>query len=153
MAIWAQVWFTKKEAQHWIWTCSTSSNEDSSSGNKKSCFGNSPPSKFESSSSETSSTYGFWRLLYYFYQFSSNTYCRLFLTSDLICSQFVRFFKIFWKYKKVMWLPNLCRSGRGLGMWPDMGRKFISTQFYYKHFGFINNNYKSLPSSHFFMTR
>ena len=44
--------------------------------------------------------------LYYFDQFSSNMWCRLFLTSDLICSWFVRFFKIFWKYKKVMWLPK-----------------------------------------------
>ena len=106
MAIWAQGWFARKEAQHWVWTCSTSSNEDSSSGNKKTCFGKSPPSKSESSSSETFSTDGFWRLLHYFDQFDSNMYRQLFLTSNLICSWFVWFLR--WGYYCGCFVPTRC---------------------------------------------
>ena len=51
---------------------------------------------------------------------------------------------------------------QGTGKWPHMGTFLLiltnipvllpTFRFYYQHFGFINNNHKSLPSTHIFVT-
>ena len=48
--------------------------------------------------------------------------------------------------KKGTWPGNVAAYGQKIYKHLDLLETF---RFYYKHFGFINNYYKSLPSSHF----
>ena len=52
--------------------------------------------------------------------------------------------------KKGTWPGNVAGYGQKIYKHPDLLETF---RFYYKHSGFINNNYKSLPSTHIFVTR